>query len=348
MVDSLSDPDPTHLPEQQVGDTPVPPWKMPGPAEKAATQPVRRALHEMLAGVDSQEKADAMIEELAAATTGEQVADVEQSHPSVTTPHQAAEEVTKAAEGASEAKTLQAVLDETARVIVSADEPTQEAVAEAAQEVFNPQQQGTPPVVDAKQRDYLRQAVLKRLKPLDALDARFFLAINHLPHSRLLNSFFYIITFIFTGGTAWYALMAGLLLVRPRLGWRIVRESLLPLALTTSILEHPVKRYFRRRRPFLSIIQATVIGKKPGTWSFPSGHSATAFAGAWLFGCYFRKLRPLFYTIASLVAFSRIYLGDHYPGDVVSGSALGTLFAIILRRLLRRSRPTRVRNQAKE
>ncbi len=131
--------------------------------------------------------------------------------------------------------------------------------------------------------------------------------------------------------------MALLLLVRPRLGWRIVRESLLPLAVTTSFLEHPVKRYFRRRRPFIDIIQATVIGKKPGTWSFPSGHSATAFAGAWLFSCYFRKLRPLFYTIASLVAFSRIYLGDHYPGDVVSGSALGTLFAMIFKRLLRRS-----------
>jgi undecaprenyl-diphosphatase len=244
-----------------------------------------------------------------------------------------------AAESASKAETPQAVLEETARVIVSADEPTREAVAEAAQEVFNPQQQGAPPVVGAQQRDYLQRAVLKRLKPLDALDARLFLAINHLPHTRLLNRIFYTITLVFTGGTAWYALMAVLLLVRPRLGWRIVRTSLLPLVITTSILEQPVKRYFRRRRPFIDIIQATVIGKKPGTWSFPSGHSATAFAGAWLFGGYFRKLRPLFYTIASLVAFSRIYLGDHYPGDVLSGSALGTLFAVILRRLLRRIIP---------
>jgi hypothetical protein len=73
MVESSSDPDPTHLPEQQVGDTPVPPWKMPGPAAKAAARPVRHALHEALAAVDSQEKADAIIEELACATTGVQV-----------------------------------------------------------------------------------------------------------------------------------------------------------------------------------------------------------------------------------------------------------------------------------
>jgi membrane-associated phospholipid phosphatase len=339
MVDSSSEPDETQLPEQQVGDTPVPPWKMPEPEQKAAAQPVRRTLHEALAAVDSQEKADALLGALASATTEESVADVEQSHPPVTTPRQAVEDVTKAAESASEAMTPKAVLDETARVIVSADEPTREAVAEAAQEVFNPQQQGASPVVDAKQRAYLHRAVLKRLKPLDALDARLFLAINHLPHTRLLNRFFYTITLVFTGGTAWYALMAALLMVRPRLGWRIVRGSLLPLAITTVILEHPVKRYFRRKRPFIDIIQATVIGKKPGTWSFPSGHSATAFAGAWLFSCYFRKLRPLFYTIASLVAFSRIYLGDHYPGDVVSGSTLGTLFAVLLRRLLRRIIP---------
>jgi undecaprenyl-diphosphatase len=339
MVDPLSDPNETQLPEQQVGDTPVPPWKMPDPAQKAAAQPVRRALHEALAAVDSQEKADAVIEELAAATAGVQVADVQQSHPPITTPSQAAEDVTQAAETASGAETPQAVLDETARVIVSADEPAREAVAEAAQEIFNPQQQGAPAVVDAQQRGYLRQALLKRLKPLDALDARLFLAINHLPHTRLLNRFFYTITFVFTGGAAWYALMAVLLLVRPHLGWRIVRGSLLPLTIATWLVEHPVKRYFRRRRPFIDVIQAIVIGKKPGTWSFPSGHSATAFAGAWLFGCYFRKLRPLFYTIASLVAFSRIYLGDHYPGDVVSGSALGTLFAMISRRLLRRSTP---------
>jgi undecaprenyl-diphosphatase len=339
MVDSLPDPDPADLPEQKVGDTPVPPWKMPGHEEKAAVQPVRRALHEALAAVDSQEKADAIVEELASATTGVQVADVEQSQPPITTPHQAAEEVTEAAESAPEAKTPEAVLDETARVIVSADEPAREAVAEAAQEVFNPEQQGAPTAVDEQQRDYLRRAVLKRLKPLDALDARLFLAINHLPHTRPLNVFFYTITLVFTGGTAWYALMAVLLLVRPRLGWQIVRESLLPLVIATSLVEYPVKRYFRRRRPFIDIIQAVVIGKKPGTWSFPSGHSATAFAGAWLFGCFFRRLRPLFYTIASLVAFSRIYLGDHYPGDVVSGSSLGVLFAIIFRRLLRRSRP---------
>ncbi len=334
MVEPSSDTEPTGRTEQPPRSNPVPPGEMP----VSRAQPVRRALHEALAAVDSQEKADALIEELAATTAGLRVTDVDQTHPSITTSHQAAQEITQAAASAAEAETPQAVLDETARVIVAADEPTQAVVAAAAQAVFNPQHQGAPDGVDAQQRDYLQRAVLKRLKPLDALDARLFLAINHLPHTRWLNGFFYTLTYSFTGGIAWYVLMAVLSLARPRVGWRIVRGSSLPLALATSLVEHVIKRYFRRRRPFIAIIQAIVIGKKPDSWSFPSGHSATAFAGAWLFSDYFRSLRPLFYTIASLVAFSRIYLGDHYPGDVVAGSASGTLLAMLFKRLLRHRR----------
>ena len=101
-------------------------------------------------------------------------------------------------------------------------------------------------------------------------------------------------------------------------------------------MEHPIKKYFKRKRPFISIIQAIVIGKKPGTWSFPSGHSATAFAGAWLLNSSLKNRRMLRYLLAGSVAFSRIYLGDHYPGDVISGSLLGLLFARIYRRIVGR------------
>jgi undecaprenyl-diphosphatase len=99
-----------------------------------------------------------------------------------------------------------------------------------------------------------------------------------------------------------------------------------------------IKPFFKRRRPFITIIQAIVIGKKPGTWSFPSGHSAGAFAGAWLLNNKFPKFALLRYFIASLVAFSRIYLGDHYPGDVASGSLSGLVFAMVFYRILKRSK----------
>lgn len=321
-------------PQQEVGDTPVAPWAMPTPEEKAAVKPLRRTLREALNAVDSQEKADAVIDELMAAMAGETANEVAQTPPVTLTPEQAAQQVEKASQRADNAdEKAEKVLAETAHVIAATDGHDQEVVAEATQEVLNPEQQGATDPARARQRTYLHRALIKRLKPLDAFDAELFLQINHLPHTRLLNRFFYTMTLIFTGGAAWYALMGAITWRRPRLGWRIVRESALPLAGAIWLVEHPIKRYFRRRRPFITIVQAIVIGKKPGSWSFPSGHSATAFAGAWLLGQYFPRRRGLLYTVASLVAFSRVYLGDHYPGDVLSGSTLGVLFAMGLRRL---------------
>src|SRR6266508_6636156 len=117
-------------------------------------------------------------------------------------------------------------------------------------------------------------------------------------------------------------------------GW-LLREVALPLFVSSTLVELPIKTYFKRRRSFITIIQAIVIGKKPGTWSFPSGHAAGAFGGAWLLNNKFPQFSLLRYIVAGLVGFSRIYLGDHYPGDVASGSLAGLLLAMLFNWLLK-------------
>jgi undecaprenyl-diphosphatase len=329
----------SETPEQKLGDTPVAPWEMPTPEEKAQAKPVRRALKEAVANVDSPEKAEEVIQKLETANHGKTTQDVEQAQPATATPADAARQVEKAAEKAPNGKKTEEVLQATAQVLTTPDKRQQEVVAEAVQEVLNPEQQGaTPSPTNVQQREYLREAVLKRLKPLDALDANLFLAVNHLPHSRYLNTFFYTLTVIFNGGAAWFVTSALAVLFKRRGFKEMFRDVAVPLTITTALVEFPIKAYFRRRRPFISIIQAIVIGKKPGTWSFPSGHSAAAFAGAWLFNRKFPGWSPLTYLVASQVGFSRIYLGDHYPGDVASGSMLGLLFAMLFRKLLGRKR----------
>jgi undecaprenyl-diphosphatase len=324
----------TNPPEQKLGDTPVPPWEMPTPEEKSQAKPVRRALKEAIKQVDSPEKAEEVIEKLEAENAGKKTADVEQAQPPATTPARAARRVEKAAQTAPEGRETEEVLEATAEALAVPDKRQREVVSEAVQEVLNPEQQGAAPTVDNEQeREYLRQAVLRRLKPLDALDANLFLAVNHLPHTRLLNILFYSLTVVFNGGVFWYITLALRALRRPRRIGEFLRDIALPLTITTMLVEFPIKAYFRRRRPFITIIQAIVIGKKPGTWSFPSGHSASAFGGAWLLNRNFPKRWGLRYVLASLVAFSRIYLGDHYPGDVASGSLLGLLFAMFFRKL---------------
>jgi undecaprenyl-diphosphatase len=86
------------------------------------------------------------------------------------------------------------------------------------------------------------------------------------------------------------------------------------------------KQLVHRHRPF-----EHQIGPSERTHSFPSGHSATSFAAATMLSAYAPRFRVAFYTLACLIAFSRLYNGVHYPTDVVAGALLGTVIALLLR-----------------
>ena len=329
------------LPKHQSGDTPAAPGEKPTPEEKAKAEPVRRALDQATAQVDSPEKASRVaerLEELAGSATTGEVEQAKQPERAATIGDGVAESsrrIEQATISAPPSEKAANGLAQAAKEIIASSGREQAALAEVTQETLNPDQQGFPGDMHPKQRKNLRQAVLKRMKPLDALDAELFLAVNHLPHNRWLNGFFRFFTLTFSAGLGWYVLMTRAILVDHRKGIRVVRHTILPLSLASILVEYPIKAFFRRRRPFIDFIQAVVIGKKPGSWSFPSGHSATSFAGAWLLSRDYPGQRPFFFLLATLVGFSRIYLGDHYPGDVVSGALSGMAIAEIVRRVQR-------------
>ena len=176
-------------------------------------------------------------------------------------------------------------------------------------------------------RRRLRAALVRELKPYQAADTAIFLDINGLPHPRWCNASMRALTIAMKRADALALGLFAAALNDPVRGSRALAGVLPSLWLTTAVIEVPVKRFFHRRRPFIDVVRATVVGRRPGSFSFPSGHSAAAFAGATLLRRYYPRWTPGFYLLAVAVGFSRIYLGAHYPSDVAIGGLGGTLVA---------------------
>jgi len=175
---------------------------------------------------------------------------------------------------------------------------------------------------------------------IENLDISFFYFINHLRSPFLdkilpifsLPNFLYLIYFLST------------LLILFKIGFK--RYLLFSLILIIGFLSSDficsqfAKPFFKRKRPFLTRKNIYYYSrnnfqflkkpiKKQCVFSFPSGHATLSGYTSSFLSFEFPKASPLWITFALIVGWSRIYLGHHYPLDIIGGYILGLFCAII-------------------
>ena len=133
----------------------------------------------------------------------------------------------------------------------------------------------------------------------------------------------------------WIGSAAVLGLLGGQRGRRGAAQGLVSVAVTSAVINVAAKRLGRRPRPDRPAEQAPArTVRMPTSTSFPSGHSASAFAFASGVGHRLPVVALPLHAAAGLVAYSRVHTGVHYPGDVVVGSMLGTMLAQLTCRLM--------------
>ena len=106
---------------------------------------------------------------------------------------------------------------------------------------------------------------------------------------------------------------------------KVLRRLIFLYAIQSAVI-YSLKFLIQRQRPFLFLEMASKLSKGPGEIldpSFPSAHAAFSFMMATLLSYWFPRYWIIFFIIAGVIAWTRIYLGLHYPTDIIAGGILG-------------------------
>ena len=158
------------------------------------------------------------------------------------------------------------------------------------------------------------------------LDGGFLLFLQESVRNPVLDKIMIFITSLGDKGMIW--ILATVLLLIPkktRKAGMVSAVALLGSLLFNNML---IKNIVQRPRPYVTLEDLRIIIPRPSEYSFPSGHSSSSFAAAVSFYRLLpKKLGIPAIVLAGLIAFSRLYVGVHYPTDVLAGALMGIVLS---------------------
>ena len=165
------------------------------------------------------------------------------------------------------------------------------------------------------------------LNVLSSLDTLAYVSVSRLQQRHTLTAFFRLVSH--TGDGLPYLLLAALIYWNEPLHYLQFSGSLL----LAFLIELPcfllLKSLIKRDRPFVRVTAATKAIEPSDKFSMPSGHTAAAFLVATVVAGFYGEFALIAFVWAGLIGTSRVFLGVHYPGDILAGAVLGTGSSII-------------------
>lgn len=174
----------------------------------------------------------------------------------------------------------------------------------------------------------MKEVIILMINSFQKIDIRILDFIDRYLQFPILDRIMFIITCMGNGGIVWILLSTYLIYNN---NYRMEGYMVMSSMIFTSIVgEGLIKHLFKRSRPYIKINKRVLLISRPKTYSFPSGHAASSFAVAGIFILMNDDISIYITTLASLIAFSRVYLNVHYLTDVLTGIILGLLCSILV------------------
>lgn len=164
---------------------------------------------------------------------------------------------------------------------------------------------------------------------LYSIDLAIFYFINHSLSTGFLDKFFSTITDVNKWYIA-YIILAGIAFFKGGIRGKILVIGLILLIIVTDQTGFRIlKELFERIRPCRALSDAITPLGCAGGYSFPSNHALNNFAAATFISRLFPNYKWVVFIVAALIAISRVYLGIHYPSDILGGALIGAAFGYL-------------------